>query len=79
MTLEILRTAMSEGTFKPFRLVMSNGKTYDIRKPEMAWLTRTSMVVGLDFDDTGVPAEFDRCLLDNITAIEPLSVAESAH
>jgi hypothetical protein len=51
---------------------MSSGKTYDIRHPEMAWLTRTDILVGLDIAEDGVPAEFDICSLLHVTAVEPL-------
>ena len=56
---------------------MSSGKSYDVRHPEMAMLTRKSMLVGIDIKDDGVPAEFDICSLLHITAIEPLNAAVS--
>ena len=51
---------------------MSSGKTYDIRHPEMAWLTRTDFLVGVGEIDDNVPAEFDICSLLHVAAIEPL-------
>ena len=52
---------------------MSSGQAYDVRHPEMAWLTRTSILVGIDETDEGVPAEFKICSLLHVTAVEPLS------
>jgi hypothetical protein len=73
MTVQTFRKLLSDRPFKPFRLVMSSGKTYDVRHPEMALLTRTDILVGVDVAEDGVPAEFDICSLLHVTAIEPLN------
>lgn len=73
MTLQTFRDLMSRRPFQPFRLVMSSGQVYDVRHPEMAWLTRTSILVGIDDEDDGVPAEFKICSLLHVTAVEPIS------
>lgn len=80
MTAQTFRKLLSDRPFKPFRLVMSSGKTYDVRHPEMAFLTRTDILVGVDIADDGIPAEFDTCSLLHVTAIESLNAktAESA-
>jgi hypothetical protein len=65
--------------FQPFRLVMSSGQSYDVRHREMAFLTTTDVVVGVDEGDDGVPADFKMCSLSHIRAVEPLSgVADRA-
>jgi hypothetical protein len=73
MTLQTLRDILAQRPFKPFRLVMSSGQTYEVRHPEMAWLTRTSILVGIDDADDGVPAEFKICSLLHVSAVEPIS------
>jgi hypothetical protein len=40
-------------------------------------LTRTSILVGIDETDDGVPAEFKICSLLHVTTIEPVSAARS--
>jgi hypothetical protein len=75
MTLQTFRELMAQRPFEPFRLVMSSGQNYEVRHPEMAMLTRTSILVGIDVADDGVPAEFKICSLLHITAIEPLNPA----
>ena len=75
MTLQTFRDLLTQRPFRPFRLVMSSGQTYEVRHPEMAWLTRTDLLVGIDAADDGVPAEFKICSLLHITAIEPLNGA----
>jgi hypothetical protein len=46
MTIQTVRELLAQRPFKPFRLVMSSGQSYEIRHPEMAMLTRTDMLVG---------------------------------
>lgn len=75
MTVQTFRDLLAERPFKPFRLVMSSGKAYDVRHPEMAWLTKTDILVGIGDDNDNVPADFKRCSLLHVTAIEPLSLS----
>ncbi len=75
MTVQTFRDLLRRQPFQPFRLVMSSGQAYDVRHPEMALLTRTDMLVGIDDPGDGVPAEFKICSLLHVTAIEPLNAA----
>lgn len=77
MTVQTFRELLSQRPFKPFRLVMSSGQTYEIRHPEMAMLTRTDILVGINASDDNVPAEFKICSLLHVTAIEPLTPISS--
>ncbi len=71
MTVQTFRDLLAQRPFKPFRLMMSGGQVYEVRHPEMAMLTRTDILVGVDIADDGVPAEFKICSLLHVTAIEP--------
>jgi len=73
MTLQTFRELLAAKPFKPFRLVMSSGQTYEVRHPEMAWLTRTDILVGIDIADDGVPGEFKICSLLHVATIEPMA------
>jgi hypothetical protein len=75
MNLQTFRELMAQRPFKPFRLVMSSGQAYEVRHPEVAMLTRTSLLVGTDLANDGVPAEFKICSLLHVTAVEPLSIS----
>lgn len=77
MTVQTFRELLSQRPFKPFRLVMSSGERYDVRHPEMAWLTRTSILVGIDETDEGVPAEFRICSMLHVATVEPLGSDQS--
>lgn len=73
MTVQTFRELLTQTPFQPFRLVMSSGQSYDVRHPEMAMLTKSDILVGIDETDEGVPAEFKICSLLHVSAIEPIS------
>ncbi len=73
MTVQTFRDLLATRPFQPFRLVMSSGQAYEVRHPEMAMLTKTSILVGIDEADDGVPAEFKICSLLHVTSIEPVT------
>lgn len=72
MTVQTFRDLLNARPFRPFRLVMSSGEKYEVRHPEMAMLTRSDLLVGVDVED-GVPAEFKICSLLHVTTIEPIN------
>ena len=73
MTVQTFREMLARRPFQPVRLTMSSGQTYEVRHPEMAMLTRTSILIGVDLAEDGVPAEFKIVSLLHVTAIEPLA------
>jgi hypothetical protein len=73
MTVQALRELLTQQPFQPFRLVMSSGLSYEVRHPEMTFLTRSDLVVGVDDPGDGIPAEFKICSLLHVTAVEPLA------
>jgi hypothetical protein len=75
MTVNTFRELLSRRPFRPFPLVMSSGQTYEVRHPEMAFLTRSDLLVGVDEADDGVPAEFKICPLLHVSEIEPLATS----
>ncbi len=74
MTVQTFRDLLRDQPFRPFRLVMSSGEKYGVKHPEMAMLTRTDILVGLDETRDGIPARFKICSLLHVTAVEPLEV-----
>lgn len=73
MTVESFRNLLRQRPFKPFRLVMTSGKAYEVRHPEMAMLTRNDILVGVNVAEDGMPAEFDICPLFHVATVETLS------
>ncbi len=78
MTVQTFRDLLAQRPFKPIRLVMSSGQSYEVRHPEMALLTRTDMLVGVGDTDEGVPAEFRICSLLHVASIEQLTPATAS-
>lgn len=75
MTVQAFRERLRQRPFRPFRIIMSSGESYEVRHPEVAFLTRTDLLIGVGDTDEGVPAEFRICSLQHIATVEPLSAA----
>ena len=79
MTVQSFRDLLQEQPFKPFRLVMSSGQTCEVRHPEMAMLTKTDILVGLEVEDDGIPARFKICSMLHLTAVEPIELTANGY
>jgi hypothetical protein len=74
MTRKDLANRVKERPFVPFRLVLTEGTSYDVRHPEQIMVARDSIVIGLpsaseeeDFFETTVLAD-----LFHVVRLEPL-------
>ena len=71
-----IEEAIRRRPFQPFRLFVTDGKTYDVRHPELVMLGKRSLAVGLaaDLGQTS----YDRLAqvdLLHVTRLEPLEAA----
>jgi len=73
MTVQTFREMLARRPFQPVRLTLSSGQTFDIRHPETAFLTRTSILIGIDIADDNIPAEFKIISLLHVASMEPLT------
>ena len=73
MTVQNFQDLLSARPFKQFRIVMSSGEKYEVRHPENAFLTRSTLYVSRDFDKNGIPGDATVCSLLHITNVEPIS------
>ena len=48
-----LKERMDEKPFRPFRIKMSSGDTYDVKNHDAAWVLRNAIEIGLDPDAEG--------------------------
>jgi len=76
MSADELRDSLRQKLFEPFRIVLSDGATYDVRHPDLLWVGQRSAYVGL----TGQPGQtlFERAVkldLLHVTQIVPLDAA----
>ena len=85
MNPEALRTELRRRPFVPIRLYLTDGKTYDIRHPEMALIKRREIYIGTETEPgSGVAAECDLVSLLHVVRVEsragpqtPVSTDES--
>jgi len=75
---EELREVLRTQPFQPFRLVMTDGKAYEIRHPDLMMVGRRSAIVGL----TGQPGRtfYERTVqvdLLHVIRLEPLEASPS--
>ena len=76
-TKEILRYLRAE-PFRPFRIHMASGRTFDIRHPEMVRVGRSDLVVfSLVTDEPGVHDDWDTVSLLLIESISHLEISHS--
>lgn len=63
--------------FRPFRITLTDGRTYDVHHPELIMVGITSVIVGRPAPDVEDPA-YDRAVtvaISHIMQIEPLEPA----
>jgi hypothetical protein len=71
---EEVKSWLKREPFIPFRMVLSNGRTFEVQHPEMVMLGRTWVVVGdlVLVDDFPLPENYVTIALVHINLIEPL-------
>ncbi len=69
---EIL-THLRKQPFEPIRIFISDGANYEVRHPEIAAVSQTTVAIGLEPFAEGVPARFAYCDPVHVTRIEPLN------
>lgn len=71
-----LLTWLRAAPFRPFRMYLNSGRTYEIRHPEMLRVGRSSVNV---FSFTGEPADpYERMEMVSLLLIERIEPVESA-
>jgi hypothetical protein len=76
MRAEEMRALLDRRPFQPIRLHITSGQTVDIRHPEMAFVTRSLVVVGVTESDTRVADYAVHYNLLHVVKIEPLDGAK---
>ena len=79
MRLDTLKTLLKKAPFEPFRLVLTDGKTYDIPHPDFIWAWGSDVWVGTrEKTEDGQDYRSHYVDLFLVNRIEPLSVPQSA-
>jgi hypothetical protein len=74
MAPEELLTALRQRPFQPFRISLTDGRSLDVRYPEMVLLGRRTAIVGLPAPGETEPIYDQRITVDllHIVTLEPL-------
>lgn len=72
MRAEQIRAHLRKEPFQPIRVFISDGSFYDVRHPELMFVTRAEVVIALGVDGDTIPEESAYCDPVHITRIEPM-------
>ena len=67
-----IRAHLRKQPFRPIRIYVSDGSSYDVRHPELMLVTRTEVIIALDPGNDAVPERSVYCDPMHITRIEPV-------
>ena len=76
---EDIRQFLRQEPFRPFRLTLTDGRTYDIRHPELVAIGRSSLFIGFPRQDDPEPVYDDYLIVSllHIMQAQPVDTAES--
>jgi len=73
-----LKERMEERPFRPFRIKMSSGDTYEVRNHDAAWVLRNVIEIGIDPDAEGLASQTRRCAILHIASLEDIPTSKAA-
>lgn len=68
-----IRKQLQRQPFRPFRVHLSDGTKLDAQHPELAYVSRTEVIIALELGDDEIPERSAYCDPLHITHIEPLN------
>lgn len=71
-----VREALRKQPFEPFRIRLTTGQSYEVRHPEFATVTRTSVYVGVPEGRGEFPERAIQCALLHVVSLEPIDGAD---
>jgi hypothetical protein len=77
-TAKQLKERMDETPFRPFRIRMSNGETYDIKNHDSAFVLSNAIEIGVEQDTEGFALLTRRCSILHIASIEDIPSKQAA-
>ena len=73
-----IKKRLDERPFRPFRIRMSNGETYDVPHHDAAWILQNAVEIGLDPNAEGIALNTRRCAILHIARIEDIPTSKAA-
>jgi hypothetical protein len=74
MTAEELIELLEERPFRPLRLHLSDGRTREIRHPEMALVSDHFVAIGIPRHEKSKVVRMTFCTIPNIVEVEPFEI-----
>lgn len=74
---EDIREFLNRQPFQPFRITLTDGRTYEVRHPELAMVGRSAVAIGLPAPGDSEPV-YDRLVtvsLLHVMQMEPVATA----
>lgn len=80
MRQEDLRQFLRQQPFQPFRVTLTDGRTYDVRHPELVAIGRYSLIIGFPSPDDPEPVFEDYVAVSmlHIMQAQPIDGAETS-
>jgi len=69
---------MDAQPFKPFRICLSDGKSFDVTNHDIAFVKSTTVEIGIELDANGFAEYCAGCAFIHITRIEDISTRKAA-
>ena len=73
-----LRERMNQKPFRPFRLTLSDGRSFTVPNHDVALVKRNSVLIGIDLDSRSFAQKYVECAILHITSIEDIPTEQPA-
>jgi len=78
ITARHLKERMDMKPFKPFRICLSDGKSFAITNHDIAFVKSTTVEIGTELDAEGFAEHCAECAILHITRLEDIPAARAA-
>jgi hypothetical protein len=69
---------MNESPFRPFRVTLSDGRSFDVPNHDVALVKRNSIMIGIELDSRSFAQKYVECAILHITSVEDVSTEKAA-
>jgi hypothetical protein len=73
-----LRERMNETPFRPFRITLSDGRTFNVPNHDVAFVKRNFIEIGIGLDSRSFAQKYVECAILHITSIEDIPTEQAA-
>ena len=73
-----LRERMNENPFRPFRITLSDGRSFTVPNHDVALVKRNTIEIGIELDSRSFAQKYVECTILHITSIEDIPTAQAA-